>query len=72
MYINDVVVLDKFRGKELGKALIKELINISKERSYCKLALEVREDNPAAQQVYANLGFEECKPRMYFWEKKIS
>lgn len=72
MYIHDVVVLDKFRGKGLGKALIQELINISKERGYCKLTLEVREDNSAAQQVYANLGFEECKPRMYFWEKKIS
>lgn len=72
MYIHDVVVLDKYRGKGLGKALIRELINISENRDYCKLTLEVREDNPAAQQVYKNLGFEECKPRMYFWERKIT
>lgn len=71
MYIHDVVVLDKYRGLGLGKALIQELISISEKRGYCKLTLEVREDNPAAQQVYKSLGFEECKPRMYFWERKL-
>lgn len=71
LYIHDVVVLDTFRGQGLGKALIQELIRISKERGYCKLTLEVREDNPAAQRVYKSLGFDECETRMYFWEKRL-
>lgn len=71
LYIHDVVVLDSFRGRGLGKALIAELIRISETRNYSKLTLEVREDNPSAQQVYRSLGFEECEPRMFFWTKKL-
>jgi ribosomal protein S18 acetylase RimI-like enzyme len=71
LYIHDVVVLERFRGRGLGKALIAELIRISEERAYSKITLEVREDNPGAQQVYRSLGFEECEPRMYFWTKKL-
>lgn len=71
LYIHDVVVLDRFRGRGLGKALIAELIRISETRNYSKLTLEVREDNPGAQQVYHSLGFEECEPRMFFWTKKL-
>lgn len=71
LYIHDVVILDECRGKGYGKALIRELIEISKKRGYCKLTLEVREDNPAAQKVYRGLGFEDVEPKMYFWTKKL-
>lgn len=71
LYIHDVVVKHEFRGKGFGKALIKKLIEVSVERGYCKLTLEVREDNPGAQHVYRSLGFEECNPKMYFWTKMI-
>jgi ribosomal protein S18 acetylase RimI-like enzyme len=71
LYIHDVVVLKDFRGKGLGKALINKLIDVSKERDYCKLTLEVREDNMHAQQLYNSLGFTECDPKMYFWTLKL-
>ncbi len=71
LYIHDVVVLDGYRGKGLGNALINELIRVSTERGYCKLTLEVREDNYGAQKVYRDLGFEECEPRMLFWTKML-
>jgi ribosomal protein S18 acetylase RimI-like enzyme len=71
LYIHDLVVLNEFRGKGIGKALMENLINISIERKYCKLTLEVREDNKVAQSVYKSLGFEECNPTMFFWTKKI-
>jgi ribosomal protein S18 acetylase RimI-like enzyme len=71
LYIHDVVVLNDYRGKGLGKAIIAELIRISEERGYCKITLEVREDNPGAQRVYNSMGFEECEPRMLFWTKKL-
>ena len=71
IYIHDVVVLDTFRGKGLGKLLIKHLNEVAKERGYCKLSLEVREDNSGAQKVYKELGFDECTPKMLYWEKKL-
>lgn len=71
LYIHDVVVLKEYRGSGLGKALITRLIQISEERGYCKLTLEVREDNHNAKQLYQSLGFNECDPKMYFWTKTL-
>ena len=71
LYIHDVVVLKEYRGSGLGKALITRLIQISEERGYCKLTLEVREDNHNAQLLYQSLGFNECDPKMYFWTKTL-
>lgn len=72
MYIHDVVVRNDQRGLGIGKSMINKLIEISRERNYCKLTLEVREDNPGAQKVYSDLGFVECEPRMFFWTKYLN
>jgi len=71
LYIHDVVVLETLRGQGLGKLMIQHLTEVAKERGCCKLSLEVREDNPAAQKVYRELGFKECSPKMLYWEQKI-
>ena len=71
LYIHDIVVYADFRNKGLGKALMEKLIEISTEREYCKITLEVREDNFQAQGLYFSLGFEECTPGMLFWTKKL-
>ncbi|MHB9142771.1 MAG: GNAT family N-acetyltransferase, partial [Paludibacter sp.] len=60
-----------YRGKGLGKALMKKLEDISIERNYCKITLEVREDNAVAQNLYRSLGYGECQPKMLFWTKKL-
>jgi ribosomal protein S18 acetylase RimI-like enzyme len=70
--IHDIVVYERFRSKGLGKALMEKLVEISVERDYCKITLEVREDNQVAQSLYRSLGFEECKPNMFFWTKKLN
>ena len=69
--IHDFFVLPKFRGLGLGKKLMKQLIEISEDRKYCKISLEVRHDNEVAQKLYKSLGFDECEPNMLFWTKKI-
>ena len=71
LYIHDVVVMDTYRGLGLGKQMIKYLTAVAKKRGYCKLSLEVREDNPGAQKVYQELGFKECSPKMHYWEQKL-
>jgi len=69
--IHDFFVHPDYRGKGLAKKLMEELISISEERKYCKINLEVREDNRAAQGLYRSMGFEECKPNMFFWTKTL-
>ena len=67
--IHDFFVHPGFRGQGLAKEMMQELISISQKRDYCKLTLEVRDDNHIAQKLYRRLGFEECKPNMLFWTK---
>jgi ribosomal protein S18 acetylase RimI-like enzyme len=67
--IHDFFVHPKFRGKGLANALMQELISISNSRDYCKITLEVREDNLVGQGLYRCMGFEKCKPNMLFWTK---
>ena len=71
LYIHDLVVYSDYRNKGLGKALMEKLIELSTERDYCKITLEVREDNFQAQGLYYSLGFEECTPTMLFWTKTL-
>ena len=71
LYIHDIVVLNEYRGKGIGKALMQHLIELSEERKYCKVTLEVRDDNRVAQALYRSLGFGDCEPPMLFWTKKL-
>lgn len=71
LYIHDIIVYAGFRGKGLGKALLKYLLKLSQERDYCKITLEVREDNLNARGLYQSLGFGESTPGMLFWTKKL-
>jgi ribosomal protein S18 acetylase RimI-like enzyme len=72
-YINvhDLIVSSKYRGLGLGRALMGEIISMARKRGYCKVNLEVREDNPVAMALYQNMGFNECDPPMRFWEVVI-
>lgn len=67
LYIHDIVVLQTYRGQGIGKAMMQKLIDVALERKYCKITLEVRNDNIVAQDLYKSLGFDECQPNMLFW-----
>jgi ribosomal protein S18 acetylase RimI-like enzyme len=69
--IHDIIVRKEHRGKGIGKALLQEVEKIASERKYCKITLEVREDNRVAQALYKSLGFGDCQPPMYFWTKQL-
>lgn len=71
LYIHDVIVLDTYRKKGIGIALLEKLTDIATERKYCKITLEVREDNIAAMSLYKKTGFDASKPNMLFWTKNL-
>ena len=70
LLIHDFFVHPDFRGKGLANNLMQELIRISNERKYCKITLEVREDNFVAQGLYSKqlIDTQNCK-KLYFLEK---
>jgi ribosomal protein S18 acetylase RimI-like enzyme len=65
--VHDIVVLKALRGKGVGRKLLEKCIDIARERDYCKVTLEVRDDNIHAQALYKSLGFKDCEPVMHFW-----
>jgi len=74
--IHDFVVAPNYRGQGLALKLLEKAETISKERDYCKITLEVLEENKAAKSAYLKFGFEpyQLSPKMgkaYFWEKKL-
>lgn len=70
--IHDLIIQNDFRRKGLGKRLLQQIESIAKKRKYCKITLEVREDNTAAQYLYTELGFKDAEPKMHFWTKELT
>ena len=69
--IHDLIVLPDYRGKGVGRFLMKSVKAIARKIDCCKITLEVRNDNQTAQNLYLSEGFKECNPPMYFWEATI-
>jgi ribosomal-protein-alanine N-acetyltransferase len=57
----------EFEGKGIGSAVLTELIEEARRRRAADVLLEVRADNPRAQQLYLRFGFEQIhvRPRYY-------
>lgn len=69
--VHDIAVLKEYRGKGVGKKLLSYIIEKGRERGYCKITLEVRDDNENAKLLYQSLGFKDTEPKMHFWTKII-
>ena len=69
--IHDLIIENKHRGKGFGRNLLNKIESIARERKYCKITLEVREDNYTAQSLYYDLGFIDLVPKMNFWTKEL-
>ncbi|MDF1510001.1 ribosomal protein S18-alanine N-acetyltransferase [Robertmurraya sp. DFI.2.37] len=57
-HITNIAVLPKYRGKKLGEALLKKVMEIAKEKGAKTMTLEVRVSNHIAQSLYRKLGFQ--------------
>lgn len=74
--IHDLSVVADCRGLGIAQLLLAEIESIARERSCCKVTLEVLEGNLSAQKAYQKFGFSgyELDPKMgraLFWEKKV-
>lgn len=67
--IHDFIVSPKFRKQGVGRFLLSEIENYARKKDYCKLNLEVRNDNLKAQNLYKKMGYSDCKPPMFFWQR---
>lgn len=69
--IHDFIVAPEFRNIGAGSFLLRGIINYASQNGYCRVNLEVREDNQIAKSLYKKMGFTDCVPRMMFWERKV-
>ncbi|WP_090817869.1 MULTISPECIES: ribosomal protein S18-alanine N-acetyltransferase [unclassified Arthrobacter] len=65
--VQTIAVVPEFEGKGIGSAVLTELIDEARRRRADDVLLEVRADNPRAQQLYVRFGFEQIhvRPRYY-------
>lgn len=57
-HVTNIAVHPDYRGRGLGRLLLKELIERAKCRGATKMTLEVRKSNTVAQNLYYSFGFE--------------
>jgi ribosomal-protein-alanine acetyltransferase len=66
--IQTIAVSASARRRGLGRALLTTLVAEARERSARELFLEVRADNPHAQALYEQLGFEQIAVRPGYYQ----
>jgi ribosomal-protein-alanine N-acetyltransferase len=57
LHINTIAVAAEHRGRGLGSALMRHIMQDVMEQGVTRATLEVRESNRAARQLYESLGF---------------
>lgn len=65
--IQTIAVVETARRSGLGRMLVQTLIGEARNCGAAEIFLEVRADNPTAEQLYRSLGFEQIavRPRYY-------
>lgn len=65
--VQTIAVVPECEGQGIGSALLTELVDEARRRGAEDVLLEVRADNPRAQQLYRRFGFEQIhvRPRYY-------
>ncbi|UQD50865.1 ribosomal-protein-alanine N-acetyltransferase [Bacillus methanolicus] len=57
-HITNIALLPEYRGKKLGEALLRKVMEIAREYGAKTMTLEVRVTNYVAQSLYRKLGFQ--------------
>ena len=67
--VSNIAVDPDFRGKKIGDALMREMLNRAKERGVQEVFLEVRVSNAPAIGLYQKYGFEQIGVRKAYYEE---
>lgn len=59
MYVPELVVLEKYQNRGIGKKLINSCISLAKEKKCYRIRLESGNQRKESHQFYKNLGFEQ-------------
>ena len=57
-HITNIALLPEYRGRKLGEALLRKLMDYARENGAKTMTLEVRVSNNVAQSLYRKLGFQ--------------
>lgn len=66
--IQTIAVAPESRRRGLGRVIIRTLINEAIKRDASEIFLEVRADNPGAENLYSSLGFEQIAVRTRYYQ----
>lgn len=69
--VQTIAVVPEQEGRGIGSALLTELIRESRLRRAEDVLLEVRADNPRAQQLYRRYGFEQIHVRPHYYRDGV-
>jgi ribosomal-protein-alanine N-acetyltransferase len=69
--VQTIAVVPEFEGRGIGSALLTRLIDEARRRHAADVLLEVREDNPRAQQLYVRFGFEQIHVRRKYYRDGV-
>lgn len=64
--LHDLSVRLGFRGRGVGRKLLEELASRARDRSCCKVTLEVHDTNVGAKRLYERVGFGPWDPPTLF------
>jgi ribosomal-protein-alanine N-acetyltransferase len=69
--VQTIAVVPEFEGRGIGSALLTLLIGEARRRGAGDVLLEVRADNPRAQQLYLRFGFEQIHTRRKYYRDGV-
>jgi ribosomal protein S18 acetylase RimI-like enzyme len=69
--IHDLIITKEYRRRGMAAALLEHIADEAKAKRFCKVTLEVRGDNTAAIDLYAQQGFSPGPHTMYFLTKNL-
>ncbi|MBT2568408.1 ribosomal protein S18-alanine N-acetyltransferase [Arthrobacter sp. ISL-85] len=69
--VQTIAVVPAYEGRGIGSTLLTQLIEEARRRWATEVLLEVRADNPRAQQLYVRFGFEQIHVRARYYRDGV-
>lgn len=70
--VQTIAVIPEFEGRGIGSALLRTLLQRAAHGKADDMLLEVREDNPRAQELYRRFGFEQIAVRKNYYKGGVN